>query len=153
MSEIPCFPPLESRCQPLGVGSSRWEQMAMTYQHPVVLRSWDKSSFKGGSGQSGHRAFRDSWTWQRGSAHQSSPSSLLCVGMRTCSKYSSPLLPARPGAHSRWRGGPSSGSGAWASRVLMFLRSPLQSVNCDNSVARARKQKGSARWQEGLLLN
>lgn len=37
-------------------------------------------------------------------------------------------------------------------RVLMFLRSPLQSANCDNTVAQARKWELAARgWEEPLL--
>lgn len=38
-------------------------------------------------------------------------------------------------------------------RVLMFLRSPLQSANCGNTVAQARRWKHPARWWDRLLLN
>ena len=38
-------------------------------------------------------------------------------------------------------------------RVLMFLRSPLQSANCGNTVAQSRKWKHTARWWDRLLLN
>lgn len=37
-------------------------------------------------------------------------------------------------------------------RVLMFLRSPLQSANCDNTVAQARRWKHTARWWRGCFL-
>lgn len=49
--------------------------------------------------------------------------------------------------------GPPVGLERGLQRVLMFLRSPLQSANCGNTAARARKWEHAARWQDGLLLN
>lgn len=42
----------------LGGVNGRWEQMTVSSQHLAFLWSWGKSSFRGRTGQGGHRAFQ-----------------------------------------------------------------------------------------------